>query len=378
MTANIDREFIQKMFPTLTKMTYLNTAATGIPPVPTIQAMNEYLDNRTKAIGTFEDTLNTFKEIRSNLANLLGGNYDQYGFVPSTSSGVNSFAHAVQYEQDSNIVICDIEFPANYVPWQNICKLNKLELRVVKSKNGAVSIEDFNNMIDENTKIVAISHVQFGTGFRTDVAELAKIIHEKGGYLLTDIIQSAGWANINLEKMNVDFATAQAAKWLIGPIGAGFCYLKKEIADKLKPKFLGWWGVKNIHDFGYAEREVLDDARMFQVGSPAMVAYVGLGASLKVLLEIPAEKRESAALDNGEYLRKRLEEENIEYFKFDKNNESPIVSCKPEGVDELNKTLNEKKIFCSVRNGRLRVSPHFYNTKDEIDHLIEMMRNRNV
>ncbi len=374
MSAKIDREFIGKMFPTLSDMVYLNNAATGIPPISTIDAIIQYLNNRTKAIGNFDDTLNMIKDVRQNLAKLLGGDYSQYGLVPSTSAGVNSFAHAISYPKNSNIVLCDLEFPANYVPWQNICKIHSIELRIVKSKNGATRLEDYQEKIDENTKVVAVSHVQFGTGYRTDIAELAKIVHNEGGYLLADIIQSAGWADIDLKEMDIDFATAQAAKWLVGPIGAGFVYLKKELVGTLQPRFLGWWGVKKLTDFSYMEREPLDDARMFQVGSPAVAAYTGFSESLKVLLKIPAKQRELAALENGNYLRKRLQEENIDYFEFPENNSSPIVSSAPKDIDELFKKLNEQRIFCSVRNGRLRVSPHFYNSTNEIDTLIDALR----
>ncbi|MCJ7817791.1 MAG: aminotransferase class V-fold PLP-dependent enzyme, partial [Candidatus Thorarchaeota archaeon] len=144
MTAFIDPDFISEMWPTLKDMTYLNNASTGIPPVTTINAMKEYLDNRVRAAGgSFKETLSNIKAIRTNLAHLLGGDYDQYALIPSTSSGINSFAHSIDYPEGSNIVLCDLEFPANYVPWQNVKKLYGAELRVVKSINGGVPIERF-------------------------------------------------------------------------------------------------------------------------------------------------------------------------------------------------------------------------------------------
>ena len=112
----------------------------------------------------------------------------------------------------------------------------------------------------------------------------------------------------------------------------------------------------------------------FQVGSPAMIAYVGFMESLKLLLDIPGAVRERVALDSAEYLRKRLAEEEVEFYDFPEKNRSPIVSCKPDDVEELQKKLHEKNIHCSVRNGRLRVSPHFYNTHEEIDRLLDSMR----
>jgi selenocysteine lyase/cysteine desulfurase len=144
--------------------------------------------------------------------------------------------------------------------------------------------------------------------------------------------------------------------------------------DEVRPKFLGWWSVENMSEFGYSDRTPSSDATKFEVGSPAMIAYVGFKESIKVLLEIPAAERERVALETADYLRTRLSEIGVEYYDFPESNRSPIVSCRPDNVDELNKDLKKNDIHCSVRNGRLRVSPHFYNTREEIDRLIERLR----
>ena len=372
MTALIDPDFISEMWPTLKDMTYLNNASTGIPPVTTINAMKEYLDKRVRAAGSsFKETLANIKAIRMNLAQLLGGDYSQYALVPSTSSGVNSFAHSIEYPEDSNIVLCDLEFPANYVPWQNVKKLYGTELRVVKSTDGGVPIERFAEAIDENTRVVAVSQIQFGSGFRADLGALEKLAHDNGAFLSADIIQAAGCFETDLSKLNIDFATGQAAKWMLGPIGAGYVYVGKSVMDKIHPRFLGWWGVEKLQEFGYFDREPLADARMFQVGSPAMIAYVGFLESLKVLLQIPAKNREQAALATADYLRKRLSEIDIPYYDFGPKNNSATVVCEPPDVEKLNENLGKDKIYCSVRNGRLRVSPHFYNSTEEVERLLE-------
>jgi cysteine desulfurase/selenocysteine lyase len=374
MTDFIDSKLVSEMWPSLKHMTYLNNASTGIQPVTTINAMKEYLDNSLEAIGTFEDTLNLFKSVRTSLAKLLGGDYSQYAFVPSTSSGINSFGHSIEYPTDSNIVLCDLEFPANYVPWQNISKLYGPELRVVKSIEGAVSLDDFAEAIDENTRVVAVSQIQFGSGFRIDLGALTKLAHDSGAFLSADIIQAAGCFDADLPKLKVDFATGQAAKWLVGPIGAGFIYINDSIIEKVYPRFLGWWGVEQLMEFGYFNRKPLSDARKFQVGSPAMISYVGFLESLKALLQIPSQNRERAAMSVADYLRKQLAEIDVPYYDFGDRNNSSTVSCKPPDVEKLNEILMKNKIYCSVRNGRLRVSPHFYNTFEEVDRLVEHLR----
>ncbi len=373
MPGGIDADFIREMFPTLSTMTYLNNAATGIPPMTCVNAMKDFLDNRITAKGDFEETLENLKEIRELLAKLLGGTRANYGFVPNTTSGLNAFAHSIEYPEGSNVVLCDLEFPSNYIPWQHLCKLHGIELRLVRSIEGAAPTDAFKEQVDENTRVLTISQVQFGSGFRSDLKALGRIIHEVGGYLVTDIIQAAGWADTDLVKDEVDFAAGQAAKWMLGPIGAGFVYARKSIIEELKPKYLGWWGVKGIEEYSYFEREPFPDAKKFQIGSPAMIAYVGMLQSLRMLTSLSSKARESGAIENADYLRRILDERGVEYYAFQDIHKSPIVSCRPENVEDLNKSLKEKKVYCSVRNGRLRVSPHFYNNREEIDRLMGLM-----
>jgi len=374
MPELLDAGFIGNYFPTLSGMTYLNNASTGIPPVTAIEAMKRYLDRMARAEDSFEENLETLNAVRGLLAKLLGGDSSQYGLVPSTSEGINIFAHGVEYPRGSNIVICDLEFPANFVPWQNVARIYGAQLRVVKSQDGAAAIDRFREKIDENTRVVAVSQVQFASGFRTQLRELAQVVHSVGGYLFADIIQAAGCIETELVKETVDFAAAQAAKWLLGPVSAGFIYARKEIIDEIRPRFLGWWGVKDVEDFSYFERVPQADARKFEVGSASFMAYAGFIESLRLLLKIPAGIREKAALDNATYLRKRLSEIGVGCYDFGSKGNSAIVSCAPPNVDSIYTRLSNEKIHCSVRNGRLRVSPHFYNTHEEIDRLIEHLR----
>lgn len=374
MSIAIDSEFIHTFFPTLTEMVYLNNAGTGIPPITAINAMKQYLDNRIRAKGSLENTLNLFKSVRNLLAKLLGGERRNYGLTASTSSGINAFAHGISYPENSNIVLCDLEFPSNYIPWQNAAKLYDVEIRVVKSNEGAALSDSFQEKIDENTRVVAISHTQFASGFRVDLKALAKMTHDVGGFLVSDIIQAAGWINVDYDKTGVDFAAGQAAKWLVGPIGAGYVYINDDVMNQISPRYLSWWGCKNLVQFEYEEKVPHDDARKIQLGTPVPIAFVGFEESLKLLCEIPMRNLEKVSLGNADYLRKRLSEIDIEYYDFGPNHNSPIVSCKPENVEELNEELAKNHIHCSVRKGRLRVSPHFYNTHEEIDKFIERLR----
>jgi selenocysteine lyase/cysteine desulfurase len=143
--------------------------------------------------------------------------------------------------------------------------------------------------------------------------------------------------------------------------------------DHVTPRFLGWWGVENMQDFSYKDRKMLPDARKFQIGSPPMMPYIGLEPVLRLLNRIPSEARMGTAMDRADYLRKRLSEAAIDCYEFGPGRNSPIVSCAPPNVDRLQKVLTKNRIHCSVRSGRLRVSPHFYNSRADIDKLMEQL-----
>ncbi len=373
MSKLVSKALVTKYFPTLEHMTYLNNAATGIPPVTMIDAVKRYLQDSVNATGDIDDTKRMFTEIKNNLSLLFGGRPENYALLPSTSDGLNSAAHSIKYPGQSNIVICDLEFPSNYVPWQNVRRIYGPELRVVRSKDGAAPLESYVELIDENTAVVSVSHVQFASGYRSNLRDLARAVHDVGGYLVADVIQSAGCVDINLAELEVDFAAAQAAKWMLGPIGAGFLYVSDRVMDDVEPRFLGWWGVEDMDDFSYKERKPLPDASKFQIGSPPMMPYVGLVPVLTLLNKIPGETRMATAMDRADYLRRRLAENGIGHYDFGDQQNSAIVSCAPHDVEKLQKKLTKLHIHCSVRSGRLRVSPHFYNAREEIDRLMEQI-----
>ncbi len=354
-------------------MLYLNTASTGVPSQPVVEAMNDYMIRRSEGRWGYTDTDSLYSDVKVSLSKLLGGEPSDYAFMPSTSIGMNSFGHAISYPDQANIVICDLEFPSNFLPWQNIEKLYNVELRVVESVDGAAPLEDFTRAIDENTRVVAISHVQFGSGYRSNLKALADAVHEYDGFLVADIIQSAGWADFNLVDQDVDFAAGQATKWISGPIGAGYAYVSPKVREVLQPRFIGWHSVKNHRDFTYGAREFRDDAGMLEGGSPPLVAYAGFRKALDLLQTLPDEVRVSTALNNATYLKQRLDEVGLQYYDFDEEHSSPIVSCKYDRAEQVEIELRKQRVFCSARHGRLRISPSFYNTTDEIDTFVEII-----
>ncbi len=314
------------------------------------------------------------KRARLLSAKLLNCHPEEIAFVKNTSEGINLVAKGLQFSRGDNIVTTAVEFPANIYPWMNLREAGVL-LKMVPEDKGRIPLERIVELIDERTRVVSISSVQFGSGFRTDLAALGQACQERGVLFCVDAIQSLGCVPINVRAMKIDFLSADGHKWLLGPEGAGIFYCRHELLGLLRPSHVGWLGVKNAGNFTDYKLEFRDDARRFDSGSYNLVGVWGLGGTLEWLLEIGIDE----IWDRVGMLTDRLAEgvqakgyrlvssrapgeaSGIVAFVSDTHDHARIVSH----------LRQEYRTVIAAREGRLRASPHFYNTEDEIDQLIE-------
>ncbi|MBD3188360.1 aminotransferase class V-fold PLP-dependent enzyme [Candidatus Bathyarchaeota archaeon] len=363
--------WIDEEFPSLRSITHLDNSSVGVPPMSAMNAMERYFKGRIWGTTSFHEIVEMFEDVRYLLSELLGGTPSNYALQTSTTDAINAAAHSIPYPPGSNVVICDLEFPANYIPWFNLKSFNDVDVRVVKSRDGMVSLDDFNEAIDNNTRVVSVSHVQFSNGFKIDAKALAKLAHDHDAFVMLDIIQSAGVINFDLEALGVDFAAGQATKYLIGPIGAGYLYVRDAMFDRVKPRYMGWWGVQDMENFEFGERIPYKDARMFQVGSSPIICYQGLRESLKCLLSIPGEARERASMLVANEIRELLEANGISHGNLSPRCRSHVVSIVVPDVDAMHKQLLKQRIYTSVRGGNIRASTHFYNSIGDAKTLVK-------
>nr|MDO8116025.1 aminotransferase class V-fold PLP-dependent enzyme [Candidatus Sigynarchaeota archaeon] len=369
----VDDTFLDHHWPNRHDVINLNNASEGTPPISALDAITTYFKNQVEGRVSIKEIVSMLDDVKLKLALLMGGEPKDFAFMPNTTEAINAAVHVITYPPGSNVVLCDLEFPANFIPWQNLRQFNDVEVRVVRNVNGSVPLEAFAEKVDTKTRAIAVSHVQFCNGFKSDLPTLSKLAHDHGACMVVDVIQSVGVIDFDAENTGADFIAGQATKWLLGPIGAGFLYVKPDLQQALHPRYAGWWGVDDVENFTFKEHMLAPDARKFQVGSPAIGCYHGLRAALDVLLQVPGSVRERRAMDAANHLRKRLDEARIKQVDFPAERRSPIVACEPPDVNGAFKRLVARRILCSIREGRLRVSPHFYNTKGDIDRLVDTL-----
>jgi len=368
-------EKIREQFPITKKKAFLNHAAQSPLPKPVANVVHRFVDD----FSNFGDTSIEWNDGgKPFFAKLINAKPEEIAFIENTSIGMNIAANVLHYPPGSKIVTTDLEYPSVVYPW--LRKNLGVKVHYVNNIDGKILLEDVEKAVDDKTVAVAVSHVEYVNGFRHDLRALSEIAHKHGAYLIVDAIQSAGAMQIDVKKDDVDFLATACYKWLLSPPGAGYLYVKNELIEKFEPPFIGWASVKpevfeTIDFWNIWNLKLSETASRFEIGSPSFISLTGASEALKMLLNMGIENIEKRILNLTGYLIDAIKKLKL---KLQTPEETPyrsgVVNFKIDKSQELVKTLNEKGIVISARAHGLRVSPHFYNTEEEIDKLIDEIK----
>lgn len=314
--------------------------------------------------------------VRSQLAQLINAKPDEVTFCKNTSEGLSLVANGLSWNSGDNVVTTNAEFAANVYPWMSL-KNRGVQLRMVLEEEGRIPLQRIFEAIDSRTRVVTISSVQYASGFRTDLATLGDYCAAKGVLLCVDAIQSLGAFPIDVRAMNIDFLAADAHKWLCGPEGIGIFFVRKELQGHLRPTSIGWMSMKEPFNFSKYNFEFADSAKRYDSGSYNLAGIYALGGALELVQELGIEAISRRLLHLTSRLVEGVRSKGYRVFSSREPTEaSGIVSFYSDvhAAEPLQSHLqNEHRIVTAVRGGRLRSSPHVYNTEKEIDQLIEAL-----
>lgn len=368
----------RKLFPYLKKnVVYFNHASTGPMSSRVKESLNEllYLKSEGK-IDDYKELLRRENESKQLLGKLLNTTADRIAFTSNTSTGLNILAQGVRWNKGDRIILSDVEFPANVYPFMNL-KDTGVEIDFVQSENGIVTAEAIIEAITPKTKLISVSYVQFLSGYRVDLEKLGKVCREKGIILSVDAIQGLGALTLDVEKCNVDFLSCGTQKWMLGLQGMAFIYISEELQSKLKTSCVGWLSVENAWDLIDYDFTLKKTANRYQPGTLNTFGVYALNASLKMFDEFGFNNIEEQVLLNSKYLIKQLTDNGFTPLlkNFSNKNLAGIISLKREDAEDIFNYLQTKNIVTAVREGIVRLSPHFYNTKNEIDKVVTGLKN---
>ncbi|MBB5253459.1 aminotransferase class V-fold PLP-dependent enzyme [Sulfurisphaera ohwakuensis] len=363
-------EDFRNLVPVTKEYVYLNHAAISPIPLPILYESLRYLldISRYGSLPVNDEENDDFYHLREKVGKLINAEPDTISFIPNTSFGINIIAHGLDLNEGDEIVTDSLEFPAVTYPF---FKLKKKNIKIVIVKPRLENFEDdLLSSISKKTRLIAISHVSFNTGVKLDIKKISKEAKSVGAYTLVDIIQSAGATEVNVKDFDIDFAVAGGYKWLMGPQGSGFMYVKKGLIED--PPFYGWRSSSNYLDFNSENFMLEKGPRRFEIGTIDVAANIALAKSCEIVSQHKDEIY-SRIQNLTDFVIKYAEEQGLEVIT-PKNKKAGIVIIKTNNPKELSRRLLEKKIVVSPRGNGVRISTHFYNLEDEVKIAIDEIR----
>jgi cysteine desulfurase/selenocysteine lyase len=373
---SIDWSALRTEFPVTHRWAFFDHAAVAPLTLRAQQAMSEWAaDLAENGLVNERRWLERVETIRRHAARLLNADPLDIAFVKNTSEGIGIVAEGFPWQAGDKVVIAEEEYPANVYPWLNLADRG-VEVRRVPSHDGRILVDDIRAAMNGRTRILSLSFVEFASGFRNDLDVLGQLCRERGVLFFVDAIQGLGVFPIDVQRTPIDFVAADGHKWLLGPEGAGIFWARPELVNRLHAVGVGWNSVVGARDFSRIDFTLKPHAGRYESGSLNVAGITTLGASLELLLEIGIAAAGERILELTDYLCTAVERVDLKVFSSRQPGErSGIVSLRvPGDLRELVRRAREQGIVVNRRAGRLRVSPHCYNSHEEIDRLVELLK----
>jgi selenocysteine lyase/cysteine desulfurase len=317
------------------------------------------------------------ERLRLSVGRLVGAAPDTIGLVRSTAHGISLLAQGLDWRPGDNVVGARGEYPANVYPWMALRK-SGVDYRLAEPIEGRITPEAILSLVDQRTRVVALSHVEFWNGYRVDLETIGSELRRRDVIFALDAIQSAGALRLDLAGLPVDFACAGAYKWLLGPKGIGFCYCRPELLARLRPVLIGMGTVKRPQEYFEYQYELADTARRFEESSLSVLEMAAFEAAISLFLEVGPATVEERVLGLARRLADGLSDRGyqlVEPWPRKPQEDSGIVSFRRpgSGPQEVLRDLTAARVVGRTHADFVRLSPHFYNTPEEVDHVLDVL-----
>lgn len=374
----MDLDRLRAQFPVTRSWAFFDHAAVSPIPQRAADALSVY--GRRIAENGLADVLfwvARMEEVRGLAARLVNAPHVQdILFVPNTTTGIGLIAEGFPWRAGDNVVLAAEEYPSNQYPWLNLADRG-VEVRRVPSRGNRVAIDDVRAAITPRTRLLSTSFVQFASGFRADLDALGNLCRERDLFFFVDAIQGLGAFPLDVQRSGIDALAADGHKWLLAPEGAGFAYVRREWVERLHPIGVGSHSVVNPFDYGTIDFRLKPHAGRWEGGALNLPGLTALGESLALLLDLGIAAVAERVLHLTDELVARAEAVGCEvYSARDGGERSGIVALNVPGVDPklVMARCREAGVVVNVRVGRVRVSPHCYNTVEEVGRLVDVLK----
>ncbi len=365
-------------FPIAREKIFMAHAGVTVLPRVVARGMQDYIEKCALNDQEFDGVLKVFEETRRLSAELIGAEPEEIALLGPTSLGLSLFANGLDWEPGDEVVCYPDDYPANVYPWMDL-KRHGVKVNYLKPGHlGELTPELVEAALTEKTKLVALASCNFLGGYRIDIDTIGKMLHERGILFSLDAIQTVGAFPTRVD--HVDFLSADAHKWMLGPMAIGIVYVAKEHFERLRPTLLGAWNVNSPNFITQNEIQLPASGRRYEPGVLNAAGIYGMREALKMILETGIDRIASRLLELKEYLTSRLESRGYEIVPPVRGESASSITTfrKGEADEKMAETfrrLKEAHVSCSHRHDRdgkdyIRLSPHFWNTHEEIDRVM--------
>jgi len=369
-------EALRDEFPVLRRKTYLNSGSYCALANEVRAAFDAYMEDRLLVGANWDVWVMKNESVRNLTATLLHASPDEVAVTASVSAGLNALASALEFNGPRNkVVVSDFEFPTNAQIWHAQEPRGAKVVHVHRAADGYIPTEMFERAIDDETLLVAITHVCFRNGAKLDIPGIVRLAKAKGAMVLLDCYQSVGSLDIDVKALDVDFAAGGMLKYLLGTAGIGFLYAKDACVRSLVPTNSGWFAQANITAMDITANRPAPNARRFEAGTPPVVNCYAAEAGLKMLLRVgtPAIEKRNFALTRR--CMQRLEEIGWPSITpVEDARRGATVAVPSSDAARLQAELLKHDIVTSYRDANVRASFHFYNNENDVESFVAAMQ----
>jgi cysteine desulfurase/selenocysteine lyase len=359
-------------FPVTEHLIYLNHAAVAPLTKRAALAMQGYAQDALQSGSLhYDQWLDTYEQLRVAAARLIGAQRGEIALVKNTSEGIATVAMGLDWRPGDRIVAFREEFPANFYPWQRMeAQRCQIEWLSVRDRLEAI------DLACTGAKLLAISFVQYLSGFRADLNAIGEICQRRGCFFFVDAIQGLGAFPLDVEAAHIDALAADGHKWMLGPEGCGILYVRKQKQDAIFPREFGWTNVAGYNDYASRDMTLRPDAGRYECGTLNTIGCYGLRASIELLLEIGIDRISPVVLALGDQLAEGARRKGYAVLgDRELESRSGIVAVQKPGLDSraIVRDLKQRGMITAPRQGWVRLSPHFYISPEEIERVVDAL-----
>ena len=364
-------EGLRPRFPILSSKTYLYSCSQGALSSAVEAGMAEYAQSWRSSPAPWDEWMAKYEEIRAAFARMIGARPQEIAIVGSASAGINPIANSLNFSQRKRVILSEFEFPTMGQIWL-AQQQRGAQVEFVPGEGNRIPLERYRQAIDHRTAMVALTHVSFVNGFRSDVAAVTQMAHDNGALVFLDGYQDCGTRPIDVKALNVDFYVAGTLKYLLGPPGLAFLYVREGLAEQLNPSITSWMAQREVFAFNAQLLDPSPDARRFEGGSPPIPNIYAALPALNLLQEIGLANVESQIATLTRRFIKGAQAFNLQ-IKTPLDSVGPLVVLRSHDAAGMVSLLARHNVLTSNRQDGVRFSFHVYNNRQDVDTALQIL-----